>query len=293
MLNFTSFPCGTVDLHLHTSASDGSDTPTQLLCTLRKKGIRIFSVTDHDTVDSAKAVSGLVPDDMYYVPGIEFSCRTEHGNCHILGYGMDMTHPDFLSALEQGRTRRMANLRRRIAYLDRMFGISLTQEELSWLHAQQSPGKPHLGRILLNRGIAPDLDAAIQTFIAPCKCENDRIGADTAVSAIRNSGGIAVWAHPLGGEGERRLTPDTFSAQLKTLLTCGIAGLECYYSRYDENDRAVLLEKASGHGLFVSGGSDYHGKNKTGIYPGKLGVSDTQASPCELSILPYLFQNLQ
>jgi len=288
MQNFLSFPSGTVDLHLHTSASDGSDTPAQLLCALREKGIRIFSVTDHDSIDAAEAIRPLVPQDMRYIPGIEFSCTSLYGDCHILGYGFDLSAPPILSALELGRQRRMKNLKRRIAYLDTTFGIRLTEDEKAWLYAQSSPGKPHLGRILLNRGIAPDLDTAIRTFIAPCKTPNGRIGADIAISAIRDSGGIPVWAHPLGGEGERRLTSEAFCMQLGCLLPLGIRGLECCYSRYGEAERTYLLDMARRYRLLVSGGSDYHGTNKTAIVPGQLSADDASVPRDALTILSHL-----
>lgn len=120
------------------------------------------------------------------------------------------------------------------------------------------------------RGLANSIDTAIQKFINPCRVPRDRIAAETAVKAILAAGGLPVWAHPLGGEGEKRLTEDQFLAQLETLLGYGIRGLECHYSRYSREDAAFLTAQADRHRLLISGGSDYHGTNKKDLLLGQL-----------------------
>ena len=267
----------TVDLHIHTNASDGSDSPPQLAAKIRDAGIRLFSVTDHDTISGALEMEALVPEGVRYVRGVEFSCVSPAGKCHILGYGYDPTCPEFLSALSEGRTLRLEKLERRLVKLREDFGITLTQAELAWLYQQNSPGKPHLGNILWKRGLEKDLDTAIQTYLKDVP-GRDRIDADTAVRAITAAGGFPVWAHPLGGEGETELTPEKFDAQLQTLLGYGIRGLECWYSRYSMEKVNFLLEQAKKHGLTVTGGSDYHGSNKKNLELGMLNTEETQCS---------------
>ena len=262
----------TIDLHIHTAASDGSDSPAQLAAKAAAAGLRLFSVTDHDTVDGALEMERLVPEGVRFVRGVEFSCVSPAGKCHILGYGYDPEHPAFRAALEEGRQLRREKLERRLLRLREEFGIVLTEAERAWLLSRRSPGKPHLGRLLLDRGLAPDLDAAIRTYLRDVP-GRDRIGAETAVRAIAASGGLSVWAHPLGGEGEARLTRERFAAQLRMLLEYGIRGLECWYSRYDMADVRFLLEQATIHGLAVTGGSDYHGVNKAGL---ELGMLNTE-----------------
>ena len=260
---------GKLDLHIHTSASDGSDSPAELA--RRLGGLKLFSVTDHDTIDGALAMEPLVPAGIGYIRGVEFSCVFPGGKCHILGYGYDPANPVFRSALQEGAQLRQEKLRRRLAHLQERFGISFNEEELHWLHSLPSPGKPHLGRLLLNRGLAPDLNSAIRTYLSGVP-GRDRIEAKTAIEAIRAAGGIAVWAHPLGGEGEKRLTRAEMEARLEILTGLGIQGLECRYSRYSNADEALLLGFARSHGLLVTGGSDYHGSNKKGIELGQLGA---------------------
>lgn len=266
----------TIDLHIHTTASDGSDTPGQLARRIAAAGLRGFSVTDHDTIDGALEMERLVPAGVGYVRGVEFSCVSPAGKCHILGYGYDPDHPAFQAALAEGRQLRLAKLERRIDHLRRDHGVELTAEEYAWLMGRKSPGKPHLGRLLLDRGLAPDLDSAIQTYLKDVP-GRDRIEARTAVEAIAAAGGVSVWAHPLGGEGEKRLSRERFAEQLEVLLGYGIRGLECWYSRYSMAEVEFLLDRARTHGLTVTGGSDYHGTNKRGLALGQLNTEDIPA----------------
>ena len=266
------------DLHIHTTASDGSDTPAQLAQMLRGAGIRLFSVTDHDTVDGTLEMEKLVPEGTRFIRGIEFSCVSPVANCHILGYGFDPAHPAFQAALEEGRFLRMDKLERRLKLMEENFGIVLTPEERRWLMSRNSPGKPHLGKILMDRGLCTDLSSGIRKYVLNVP-GRDRIEAETAVRAIEAAGGISVWAHPLGGEGERRLTPEKFEAQMQTLLGYGIRGMECWYSRYSMEEVRFLRSRAAEHGLIVTGGSDYHGMNKTGL---DLGMLNTERLPADI-----------
>ncbi len=278
----------TVDLHIHTTASDGSDSPAGLLENLKKAGITTFSVTDHDTIDGALEVEKLLPDDFRFIRGIEFSCETPAGKCHILGYGFDPADEVFQATLNEGNTLRQEKLETRIRYLHDALGITLTAEEASWLRSLKSPGKPHFGQIVVDRGIAPTIDEAIQKYINPCKVLRDRIDGSTAVSAILHAGGIPVWAHPLGGEGEKRLTVEKFQAQLDYLMDQGIRGLECFYSRYSQADIDFLTAHAQRYNLLISGGSDYHGTNKRDLHPGLLNDANSPVSPAHITLLSYL-----
>lgn len=277
-----------VDLHIHTNASDGSDSPALLLEKLKNAGITVFSVTDHDTIDGALAVEKLVTSEFRFLRGIEFSCQSPGGKCHILGYGFDAGHPAFQAALEEGKLLRQEKLETRIQYLCSVLGIRLTEEENRWLRSLESPGKPHFARIVVAHGLADTIDTAIQKYINPCKVRRDRIEAETAVKAVAAAGGIPVWAHPLGGEGEKRLTGEQFRGQLDTLLSYGIRGLECHYSRYDAAQRAFLSGQARLHGLLISGGSDYHGTNKQNLSLGQLSADGTCVSAEALTILEHI-----
>ena len=277
-----------IDLHIHTTASDGSDSPALLIENLMAAGIRIFAVTDHDTLGGLDAVRALTPPELTFLPGIEFSCVSPSGKCHILGYGFDPEHPRILQALAEGARLRRGKLETRLDGLKSRFGITLTPEELQWLHGRSSPGKPHLGKILSDRGLAPDVSSAIRRYVNPIPTPRDRIDADLAIDAILSAGGIPIWAHPLGGEGETPLEPDAFAAQLETLMALGIRGMECHYSRYSTQQRDFLLAQAREKGLLVSGGSDYHGSNKSDLPLGRLSADGAYATREDLTILTQL-----
>lgn len=262
------------DLHIHTTASDGADSPRVLAEKIAAAGLELFSVTDHDTIAGALEMEKIVPEGVRYIRGVEFSCVSPAGKCHILGYGYDPDHPALLEALAEGRRLRLEKLERRLEQLKRDHGIELTEAERSWLLSLGSPGKPHLGQIIRNRGLAPDLDGAIRGFIRDVP-GRDRIEASMAIEAILAAGGFPVWAHPLGGEGEKRLTEEKFESLLATLLGYGLRGLECRYSRYGRKESEFLLDHAARRGLVPTGGSDYHGSNKKDIQLGQLGYNWT------------------
>ena len=277
-----------VDLHLHTNISDGSDTIQELYRKVKEAGIHTFSVTDHDRMEGTMEMEKLLKTEgntqLHFIRGIEFSCITHVKKCHILGYNFDPENQKFLNTLELGIRLRQEKTQKRIDYWKNERGIELTKKESDWLYSVKSIGRPHFGQIILNRGLAPDLRTAIKEYVSPCKVGNDRINAAVAIDAIRNAGGVAVWAHPLGGEGEKRLTHEEFNRQLDELICSGIQGLECYYSRYSQEDIAFLLEEAKKHNLLVSAGSDYHGANKPNLHIGKLSEDDMDIDENELSI---------
>lgn len=275
---------GIIDLHIHTNESDGTDTPDALIGKLKEAGIRYFSVTDHDTVDGAEYVEMHVPKDMVFIRGIEFSCITKAGKCHILAYDYDRNASAFRTILEEGYNRRRNILEKRISFLKKEFGIELTEDELLKLRSMNSVGKPHLGNLLVDKGLAPDMISAIRQYINPCKSDSDRLDAAKVISAVTESGGIPVWAHPLGGTGEKKLTRTEFENRFNILKAAGIKGLECYYSKYDRDEIDFLTGISTDNGMYISGGSDYHGNNK----PVKLGALNSYGQPVDIEKITIL-----
>ena len=198
---------------------------------------------------------------MTFIPGIEFSCQMDTGKCHILGYCNDTAHPAFQAALRQGAALREGKLNLRLDFL-RNRGITFPAEELDRLLQIPGVGKPHLGNLMVKFGYAASRTAATSDIINLCPTPSSRIPAKTAVNAILASGGMPVWAHPLGGEGEKEASLEQFGKMLVELTDYGIMGLECWYSRYPAPVCEQLTVTAQDHGLLISGGSDYHGTNK-------------------------------
>lgn len=285
MIDFNS-----VDLHLHTTASDGSDSPAELIGKATDMGLGIISVTDHDTLAGLQIALALTNGGIRIIPGIEFSCHAyddDGFDCHILGYGFDPQNREMTAAIQHGRQMRFTKLESRIDYLADNFGIYLTDEEIKELRGYNAVAKPHLARVLIRRGLASSVADAIDKYLKGAKFPDDRIDAKEAIDAIHAAGGIAVYAHPLGGERERRLTPCELKERVNALSMLGIDGLEAYYSRYDEKDRALIMSLAHENGLLVSGGSDYHGENKT-VRLGELSKDNVKVSFADITVLERL-----
>ena len=178
-----------------------------------------------------------------------------------------------------------------IRHLQEAHGIHLTAEEEAWLYAQKNPGKPHLGQILLRQGLGngpDDMIGVLRQYINPFKGGNDRTPVETAIRAIHHAGGVAIWAHPLGGEGHRHKPPEVFAPLLRDLMEAGIEGMECWYSRYNAGEIAFLKEQAKLHGLLISGGSDFHGSPKPGLLPGTLSVDGDAPEVWELTMVGHM-----
>ena len=200
-----------IDLHMHSTFSDGTLSPDELIAQLKGQGISVFSLTDHDTMRGVSEIRKRDLQGMIFINGIEFSCRTEAGKCHILGYGYDPQSSAMRGIVETGMAKRAAKMEKRIDYL-RERGITLTDEERKTLQPLHSKGKPHLAAILVKRGLARNNDEAIREYIDPVHTGNSRIDAKDAVGAILRAGGIPVWAHPLGGQGEDAPVGGSFPA---------------------------------------------------------------------------------
>ena len=277
-----------IDLHIHTNASDGTYSPEDLINKIHESGIKIFAVTDHDTINGAIAMKKILGSgpQVKFIKGIEFSTRIEktRAKCHILGLNYDENHPAFQEALNAGAKLRHEKFFKRINFLRDNFNITFTESEIENLLKIPSVGKPHLGNLIVAKGYAATRVEAIENFIDKAKTGNDKIEAELAVKSINKSGGISVWAHPLGGEREEELPEEKFQETLKNLISFGLQGLECYYSKYEISKCEWLAEQARVNNLLISGGSDCHGTNKN-IPLGKLNADDKNINPKNLTIL--------
>lgn len=261
------------DLHLHSNYSDGSDDINSLLEKVINSGIKIFALTDHDTVAGCNELANTTPAGIKFIPGVELTCCSEGLNCHILGYYCDYNNPKLLNLIEKGKLLRRKKLDTRIQYLKDVHNITLTPEETKWLYERTSVVKTHIANILVNRGLANDNVSAMKKYLDDCKTGKTKFDIQEAIDAINSSGGIPVWAHPLGGEGEIHDTQKDFLPKLEIMKKYGIKGLECYYSRYNEQETRFLIDCANANNLLISGGSDYHGTNKD-IPIGRLNAND-------------------
>ena len=275
------------DLHLHSNYSDGSATVKELVDTVVQSGIKIFALTDHDTTAGVNEAEEYVPDGIKFVKGVELTCKIDDIKCHILGYGINPESKELKELIELGKKLRRQKLETRVKYLKDVWNIELTKEELDWLYSRQSVVKTHFANILVNRGLSDNNVDAMKKYLDGCKTGNTKFDGRVAINVIKTSGGIPVWAHPLGGEGETHIQEEEFLSQLRTMIECGIQGLECYYSRYTTEESDFLLKCAKENNLLISGGSDWHGTNKT-VPIGRLNTDDAEISSDRINITEYL-----
>ena len=268
-----------IDLHMHSSVSDGSDSPAQLLAAVRSAGLGLFALTDHDAVKGCAALRELLePGDPLFLPGVEFSCRDREGKYHILGYGYDPQSPAILGLVEISHGLRLKKVHARLAFLEREFGFVFPEEERRRLLARDNPGKPHIGNLMAKLGYAESKEQAIRKFINKLSLPDDFIRPEQAITGILAAGGIPVLAHPSYGDGDQLILGEEMEQRLRRLMGFGLQGLEAFYSGFTAKLTRELLELAGRYGLYVTAGSDYHGKNKL-ISLGDTGLEDASRGP--------------
>lgn len=252
-----------IDLHIHSTVSDGTETPEELLRCVREAGIALFSLTDHDAIQGCARIQAVRrPDDPAFLPGVEFSCRDEAGKYHILGYGYDPNTAPIQSAVAFGHSLRMKKVRMRLDFLKDRFSFDFPPEEIRSLLALDNPGKPHIGNLMVKLGFAETKEKAIRDYIDQLRIPTDYIRPEQAIQGILASGGIPVLAHPCYGSGDELIVGEELEQRICKLMDFGLLGVEAYYSGFSKQLRAQVLALAERYELYVTAGSDYHGRNK-------------------------------
>ena len=252
-----------IDLHMHTTISDGTDEPEEIVQKVRESGIDLFSVTDHDAIKCSRIVPEyLTEDGPSFITGVEFSCRDELGKYHILGYGYDPENDVINRVVDLGHSFRMEKVKRRLEFLRNEYGIEFPRWELWELLHQENPGKPHIGNLMVKYGYAESREEAIKEYIDKYKAPTYYVRPEDAIRGILEAGGIPVLAHPTYGSGEQIIVGDEMDERLRRLMGFGIKGVEAFYSGFTAKIRKEMLDFAEKYDLYVTAGSDYHGNNK-------------------------------
>lgn len=256
-----------IDLHTHTNASDGTDSPTQLIDKAINRGINILALTDHDTTrgwDEAKSALLNHPSqtEMKLVLGSEISCQDENGiSIHMLGLLFDPNYQPLFEVLERTRENRHSRMERIIARLNEA-GIDITIDEVNAQRKGDATlGRPHLADALVARGHVASRDEAFAALLhnkskfyinhySPSPVETIRL--------IKAAGGVAIIAHPLASQRGRTISMDLF----ESLIAAGLDGIEVDHRDHSENEKSELLRFAIENELIVTGSSDYHGTGK-------------------------------
>jgi predicted metal-dependent phosphoesterase TrpH len=256
-----------VDLHTHSSVSDGSDTPEEVVELAAKAGLAALALTDHDRQDGiapARRRAGELGLEL--VPGVEISCN-HSGTMHLLVYFLEPGAgrlQEELLRLQRAREARNAALAGRLAEL----GMPVTLAELEEEAGPTGAGRPHFAALLVRKGYASSVEDAFERILgkgAPGYVEKERLDPLPAISLAKQSGALPVLAHPLS----LGLGPAELESAVRELAEAGLVGLEAIYGRYTQEQRASLAVMAARSRLAITGGSDYHGHYKPDL---KLGT---------------------
>lgn len=266
-----------IDLHTHSTASDGTDTPAELIAKAAAAGLDVVALTDHDTTSGwAEAVAAL-PPGLTLVRGMEMSCvgLGEDGYpvpVHLLAYLFDPNDESFAQERERLRAERVVRLR---AMAEQMAADGLPIDpDAVMASVGPSAGRPHLARALVEAGVVPTVDAAFQDLLAPhgrYYVEKADTPLRRAVEMVASAGGVSVVAHARARKRGRLLALD----HIRELAEIGLGGLELDHPDHNAADREVLARLAAELGLLTTGSSDYHGANKT-IRLGEFTTDPTQ-----------------
>ncbi|MDQ2724593.1 MAG: PHP domain-containing protein [Actinomycetota bacterium] len=266
-----------IDLHTHSTVSDGSETPTRVVDLASDAGLTAVALTDHDRLDGLADATGRGAErGIEVIPGCELSC--EHpGTMHLLVYfvtagdGPLQNELDWLQRARHDRNGLLASLLGDL-------GLPVTLEEMEDESGGTGTGRPHAAAILVRKGVVGSVQEAFDTYLAkgrPAYVPKDRLTPGDALRLARASGGVTVLAHPLS----LGLAPASLENQVGELAGLGLAGMECVYGRYAADERSGLTALAGRLGLAVTGGSDFHGTYKpdlsVGTGRGDLAVEDS------------------
>lgn len=253
-----------IDLHIHTTASDGTYSPLEILSMARELRLRAIAITDHDTLSgSREALDAGIPPGLEFLTGVEISTAAPHhfsipGSLHLLGYGFDVNDARLFRTLERLQAARRDRNPGIVAKL-RNLGIDITLEDIAREAGGGQMGRPHVARVLEKRGVVKSIDEAFNRYLGtgkPAYVEKYRTPCEEAIAVIRGAGGIPVLAHPglirgLDGPGLVDL--------VSRLVSLGLGGIEVHYPGHGPERTARYGELANRFGLLATGGTDFHG----------------------------------
>ncbi|WP_282694285.1 PHP domain-containing protein [Streptomyces sp. CC208A] len=251
-----------IDLHTHSTASDGTDTPAELVRKAAAAGLDVVALTDHDTTRGHAEAIAAAPEGLTVVPGAELSCRLDGIGLHMLAYLFDPEEPALLAERELVRDDRVPRARAMVAKLQ-LLGVPVTWEQVARIAGDGSVGRPHIAEALVELGVVPDVSGA---FTAEWIADGGRAHVDKheldpadAIRLVKAAGGVTVFAHPAAVK-RGQVVPESAIA---ALAEAGLDGIEVDHMDHDEPTRARLRGLAKELGLLVTGSSDYHGSRKT------------------------------
>ena len=255
---------GIADLHIHTTASDGSFSPREVVDLARKSGFRAISITDHDTIEGVdEAVNYGKETGVEVIPGIELSTAILEQGLHILGYYIDYKDPWFNKQIEYMMETRIKRIQAMVEKLNQQ-GIMIEYGRVRVIGKSGSIGKSHIAIALKEKNYVDTVDQAFKKYIGkdhPAYVERDKLTSEQAIKLILRAGGIPVIAHPCSQD---------FADIILSLKSAGLAGIEAYYTEHTQEITDFYIGFAEKHNMLITGGSDCHGHNKSSILLGRV-----------------------
>ncbi|GAU65310.1 hypothetical protein SSP35_01_06490 [Streptomyces sp. NBRC 110611] len=250
-----------IDLHTHSTASDGTDTPAELVRNAAAAGLDVIALTDHDTVAGHAEARAARPEGLTLVTGAELSCRIDGVSLHMLAYLFDPEEPELARERELVRDDRVPRARAIVAKL-RDLGMPVTWEQVAGIAGDGAVGRPHIATALMDLGVVRSVDEAFRTLLShdgPAYVEKHELDPFEAIRLVKGAGGVTVFAHPLAVK-RGHCVPESVIAEL---AAAGLDGIEVDHMDHDAPTRARLRAMAADLGLLTTGSSDYHGSRKT------------------------------
>lgn len=252
-----------IDLHIHSTYSDGTMSPGGLVEYAKRKGLKAISITDHDTVDGVAEAAGLCNDGkLEFISGIEVGAEFSGITIHILGYLFDADNSLFKKLLQRVQDARNER-NEQILFLLKKTGIFISNRELSAISQMGQTGRPHIARLLFKKGIVKSIDEAFLRFLrqgAEAYVPRFVYTAEEVFNMIRQAGGIGILAHPL----QLQRTGMDLHTAIREMTGIGLDGIEVYYPTHSKKTRTALMRYVDEYGLVMTGGSDYHGDIRPG-----------------------------
>jgi len=249
------------DLHIHTINSDGEYSVSEIIKKLREENIKLFSITDHDNIDSIEQVSKEDLSGLEYVSGIEISSIVDNKyKVHILGYFIDGDKTKLYEICNKLRGARVKRLYDMALYIKDKFNIDLSEKEINEVILNAGvPGRPHLAKLLIKKGFVTTTKEAFTKYLNFVDVTTSyRVDAKEAIDAIKRAGGIVIWAHPRKTEKVHNID---FTDILDRFIELGLDGIEVYNSIHNIEDANRYLKVCREKNLLISGGSDFHGEH--------------------------------
>ncbi len=246
---------GEIDLHLHTTASDGRLTPQDLVKLAAELGLRVIAITDHDTTDGVRPAQAAAARfaNLRLIPGVEMSVDIAEAEVHLLGYWVDLDNREFQQLLAWSRDGRVNRAHRILEKLAEL-GLPVEWERVRELAGDGAVGRPHIAQAMVEKGYVADIREAFDLYLGrgrPAYVERERLTPEQGIRSILAVGGLPVLAHPADIAGLEELLPGWVAA--------GLVGMEVYYAGYTPDIVGRLQGLADQHGLIATGGTDYHG----------------------------------